>query len=129
MRKPIPPRLGRGDGGRPLCSQSSPALPTSRKGGSWQEEEGRDPEVQPRGSWHMVLHRERNLPWDCSHSFEQIPSARGSRRPSAGVLWVPSSVRRGATQVLPERSFFRSVLLLFCLVSFCFLKVFLCVAL
>lgn len=45
-RKPVPPSLERGDGGRPVCYQPSPILPTSRKGGSWQEEVGRDP-----GTW------------------------------------------------------------------------------
>lgn len=41
-RKPVPPSLGRGDGGRPVCSQPSPALPTSRKGGRELAEGGRE---------------------------------------------------------------------------------------
>lgn len=104
---------GKGDGGRPVCSQPSPVLPTSLKGGSWQEEGGRDPGVQPRASWNLDLHRERNLPWDGAHSSKYIVSSLGRRRPSTGVMWVPSSVGRGATLVLPGGSFSHSVPLFF----------------
>lgn len=94
-RKPVPPSLERGGGGRPVCSQPSPFLPTSCEGGSWQEEVGRAPGVQPRGFWNLDLQRERNLPWDCSHSSKQILSVLGRRRPSAKVPGMPSNVRKG----------------------------------